>query len=91
MAGRKGAISKAAGSDASWGTTAIPSGYKRLTVDIDAHVRADLDVWAANARAKHRANVSIAPAVRVMLGMLLDDEDLQTRVIDAIKAGEGAR
>lgn len=88
---RKGAISRAASGDTSFGATALPSDYKRLTVDIQSQVRSDLDVWAAQARANSRANVSIAPAVRVLLARLLEDDELQAYVIDKIRQGEGDR
>lgn len=76
------------------GTTAAVTGgsLSRMTVDIDQGTRDELAHWALEANLKHRTRVvSVAPAVRVLLAMMLDDDKLSAQVIERLKAGEGKR
>ncbi len=61
----------------------------RMTVDLDSSKRRELQVWAAEASAKHGTTISVAQATRTLLQWMLDNKDVQDRVIQGVMKGEG--
>lgn len=65
-------------------------GTQRFTCDMGKALREDMRRWSAQVYLEHGDQVDLAPVTRAMLRMLLADKELSARVLERVKAGDGA-